>query len=629
MNAKGLILKAFDQYRLKSCIDFRPWEGEKDYIAVIKGRGCWSYVGNLHIGRQELSVGSDCDRISIIEHEFLHALGFWHEHSRSDRDDYVIIMWDRIETGKEHNFQKYDENETSSLNVPYDYTSVMHYSKTAFQNGSEPTIVTRMPEFKNVIGQNLEFSDFDIQKLNRLYGCTSSITFMEQCSFELPNICGMIQNSSSTASWQRVSMVSAGPSTDHTFMGACKGYGYFMHFSTRTGTEMYNAFLETRILYPKRGLQCLQFYYYNSGNENDTLNIFVREYSGNHFDSHLLHIGNVTGKTLGFWQLQMFQLNVTKKFRVVFQGVKGHGASDGGISIDDINLSETQCPTHIWFIRNFTFLLNTSAAGDSGRIYSPRFYSKEGYGFQIGLYVNGTTERPSNLAVYFHLTSGIDDSQMQWPCPWKQVTMLLLDQNPDIRHCMSNQRSITTDPTEVIREGSSAYYFWDNPSKTGIPVTDPNGEKYFRGPGKGTSAFITHDRLHSRDYIKGDGVYLLITMEVDIGLGFGLGTEVWAGAEEVSVGRPHNGSPSMSVEACVWVSSTDVLSIAAVVGSSRGSVKADGRIVSPSAPKSVFGGTSDGGVAMGVGLETLAFFLSCSDWAADLGSIRQARHFNL
>nr|XP_020476554.1 meprin A subunit beta-like [Monopterus albus] len=39
MNARGVILKAFDQYRLKTCIDFTPWKGEKNYISVFKGSG--------------------------------------------------------------------------------------------------------------------------------------------------------------------------------------------------------------------------------------------------------------------------------------------------------------------------------------------------------------------------------------------------------------------------------------------------------------------------------------------------------------------------------------------------------------------------------------------------------------
>lgn len=60
---------------------------------------CFSSVGNQHVGKQRLSIGKNCDRLGTVEHEFLHALGFWHEQSRADRDDYVNIMWDRIEPG--------------------------------------------------------------------------------------------------------------------------------------------------------------------------------------------------------------------------------------------------------------------------------------------------------------------------------------------------------------------------------------------------------------------------------------------------------------------------------------------------------------------------------------------------
>lgn len=64
-------------------------------------KSCFSSVGNRKVGKQRLSIGKNCDRIATIEHEFLHALGFWHEQSRADRDDYVEIMWDRISEGTE------------------------------------------------------------------------------------------------------------------------------------------------------------------------------------------------------------------------------------------------------------------------------------------------------------------------------------------------------------------------------------------------------------------------------------------------------------------------------------------------------------------------------------------------
>ncbi|XP_054141102.1 meprin A subunit beta [Melozone crissalis] len=511
MNAKGVILKAFEQYRLKTCIDFKPWEGEKNYISVFKGSGCWSSVGNLQMGLQQLSIGANCDRIGTVQHEFLHALGFWHEQSRSDRDDYVTIVWDRIQSGKEHNFNKYDDNRSDFLNVPYDYNSVMHYSKTAFKNGTDPTIITNIPDFIDVIGQRMDFSEYDLKKLNRLYNCTSSLSFMDTCSFELENICGMIQGSDDNSDWQRLSQVPAGPNTDHTNMGECKDSGYFMHFDTSAGGEGSTAVLESRILYPKRGFQCLQFYLYNTGNVNDRLNVWVREYTSANPNGTLRFIKEIEGSPETYWQLHHVSLNVTSKFRVVFQGMRGSGLSSGGLSIDDINLSETQCPHHVWHIRNFTHLLNTSPAGKKGIIYSPPFYSSEGYAFQVSLYVNGTTDNPFNLGIYLSLISGANDDHLKWPCPWQQVTMILLDQHPDIRQQMSNQRSVTTDPGRLSE--SSSNYTWDRPDKVGSEATFPNGTKYMRGPGVGTSAFLTHERLRSRNFIKEDGVYILLTME--------------------------------------------------------------------------------------------------------------------
>lgn len=62
-------------------------------------RRCYSSVGNQHVGKQRLSIGNNCDRLGTVEHEFLHALGFWHEQSRADRDDYVDIVWDQIQPG--------------------------------------------------------------------------------------------------------------------------------------------------------------------------------------------------------------------------------------------------------------------------------------------------------------------------------------------------------------------------------------------------------------------------------------------------------------------------------------------------------------------------------------------------
>ncbi|XP_069778662.1 meprin A subunit beta-like [Narcine bancroftii] len=509
VNAKGVILKAFEQYRLKSCIDFKPWSGEDNYISVFKGSGCWSSVGNQHVGRQELSIGERCERIATIEHEFLHALGFWHEQSRPDRDDYVRIMWDRIENGKEHNFNKYDDEVTNTQNIPYDYTSVMHYSSTAFNNGSEPTIITKIAEFSDVIGQRLDFSDYDRQKLNRLYNCTTSLSFLDRCSFEVENICGMTQGSENNVDWQRLSHAPAGPENDFTYMGNCRGNGYFMYFSSSTVQVGHQAFLESRIFYPKRSFQCLQFYFFNSGSEKDELNIWVRLYDKANPNGTVIKVGSVEDMGLNYWQLHHVSLSVSGKFRVRFEGVKRDTSSNGGISIDDVNLSETKCPTHIWHIRNFTSILNTSKLGLLDAIFSPGYYSSEGYAFQIRLQVNDS----SYLGVFLHLVNGTNDDKLAWPCPWMQATMLLMDQHPDIRRRMSHQRSVTTDPTETYTQDNQTFFVWDKPQDVGQLVTDTNGIKYYRGPGMGIRTFLSYKRLKSREFIKGDDAYFLITME--------------------------------------------------------------------------------------------------------------------
>ncbi|KAJ7338785.1 hypothetical protein JRQ81_012687 [Phrynocephalus forsythii] len=309
------------------------------------------------------------------------------------------------------------------------------------------------------------------------------------------------------ADWQRITQVPSGPQTDHTYAGMCQETGYFLHFNTSAGNLDDRALLESRFFYPKRGFQCLQFYYFNSGSEGDQLNILVKEYTEENPNGTLRLVETVQGMK------QVFPLFISFSSRshwVVFEGVKGSTASNGGFSIDDINLSETVCPHHVWHIRNFTDLLNSSPLGSGGRLYSPPFYTPEGYAFEISLYVNGSAT-PFNLAMYVSLISGANDNLLQWPCAWQQVTVALLDQHPDIRERMTNVRSITTDPTYI--QESSKENFWDKPDKVGTNAYFPNGTHYMRGPGYGTSAFLTHQRLKMRDFIKDDGIFILITTE--------------------------------------------------------------------------------------------------------------------
>jgi len=73
------------------------------------------------------------------------------------------------------------------------------------------------------------------------------------------------------------------------------GVGFFMHFSTATGILGDTAYLESRLFYPKRRSQCLQFYHYNSGGADDQLNIWVREYTSENPKGDLRLITKISG----------------------------------------------------------------------------------------------------------------------------------------------------------------------------------------------------------------------------------------------------------------------------------------------------------------------------------------------
>lgn len=65
-------------------------------------------------------------------------------------------------------------------------------------------------------------------------------------------------------------------------MGVIAGQqtGYFIHISTASGQKGDSARLETEEMKPNRecNVQCLEFYYFHSGNESDELNIWIREF---------------------------------------------------------------------------------------------------------------------------------------------------------------------------------------------------------------------------------------------------------------------------------------------------------------------------------------------------------------
>ncbi|XP_066478313.1 meprin A subunit alpha-like [Tiliqua scincoides] len=508
LNAKGVILRALEGFRLKTCVDFKSYNGEKSFIMFRKSKGCWSKIGDIKKG-QNISIGEGCSKKAIVSHEILHALGFYHEQTRTDRDDYIKIWWNQVLPGEEHNFKKRGANRVTDLNTAYDYESIMHYGSFSFsKNRSLPTMTASIPKFNNIIGQRADFSTTDLERLNRMYNCTTSLTFLDHCDFESADICALVQETTDDSDW--IHRKSSSKEKDHTHTGKCKGSGHFMYFNTTSGRRGKVAVLKSRIFSPKRTDQCLQFFFKMTGDPRDKLAIWMKQDDSTGKVRKLVKLRTFEGDDDQNWKIAHVVLKTTKKFRYIFQGIKGNSdISPGGISIDDITLSETKCPSGVWIIRNFSHILHTTAKKYTLR--SPRFYSPEGYSYSISLFPRGQNQSPSASYIHisFNLLSGENDDVLEWPALHRQATVTVVDQTPNVREQMSLERSFTTNPNQFL-PGKNGISRWGKPSAFGEfdPVCNCNRSRSW-----GWLKFISYAQLRQKNYLKNDDLIIFTEFE--------------------------------------------------------------------------------------------------------------------
>jgi hypothetical protein len=168
-------LSAQDRSRLTAAIErlnqteltLRPaTAADRDSVVFVDhGRGCYSYYGRVG-GAQDCHVGG-CSTATMM-HEILHAVGFYHEHARPDRDQHVTVMWDDILEGQKSNFEV---QETAITFGSYDFRSIMHYQATSHSRTGRPTLVPKVPGVK--VGGATDLSDGDLAGIAALYGGAS------------------------------------------------------------------------------------------------------------------------------------------------------------------------------------------------------------------------------------------------------------------------------------------------------------------------------------------------------------------------------------------------------------------------------------------------------------------------
>ena len=165
------------QLCLKDC-------GSADHLHIQNSSGNNSAVGRQ--GGEQIVNITNWDFDFIMAHELAHALGFIHEQARPDRDQWVTIHLENVckatdmncsgglcfrgatQIDCDHNFDIRLEAFTYG---PYDFDSVMHYTRDAFSRNTSDTITVKPPNeaLSNTIGQTTHLSVLDKATMAVLY----------------------------------------------------------------------------------------------------------------------------------------------------------------------------------------------------------------------------------------------------------------------------------------------------------------------------------------------------------------------------------------------------------------------------------------------------------------------------
>ena len=141
-----------------------------NYIHIQPGSGNNSYIG-MKGGEQTINIKNSGYKY-IIMHEIMHSLGFFHEQSRSDRDDYINVNWSNIKPEKVNNFQKQSANSVYDIGS-FNFESIMLYSSwitdTLFvYNPSIPVMTKKDNSTFNANRSYLSMGD--IMSVRAIYG---------------------------------------------------------------------------------------------------------------------------------------------------------------------------------------------------------------------------------------------------------------------------------------------------------------------------------------------------------------------------------------------------------------------------------------------------------------------------
>ncbi|GGD20368.1 hypothetical protein GCM10011368_22870 [Hyunsoonleella pacifica] len=155
--ARSDILTAINTLESATNINFVE-QASGNYIDFVNSTGNFCGRSKLGMigGRQEIELV--CTTQRTIIHEILHALGFFHEHTRPDRDNFIAVNWGNIQSEFSHN---YEISISQAYGTSLDFNSIMLYSSFngSAINSSLPTMTRISDGLPFSGGSNLSVTD--------------------------------------------------------------------------------------------------------------------------------------------------------------------------------------------------------------------------------------------------------------------------------------------------------------------------------------------------------------------------------------------------------------------------------------------------------------------------------------
>jgi uncharacterized protein (TIGR03437 family) len=195
---QGRITGAIEHWNNNTPIRLVRRTDEADYVRFRKHQDvCSSFVGRLS-GEQAINIADHCVEGAVI-HEIGHAVGLFHEQSRTDRDFYLWLIDKNADKRELGNFA---QALTAGEDLGgYDYASIMHYSTTAFSKNGRPVLATVPAGIP--IGQLERLSPADIDAVKRMYGAETNSTVITSFPFGLElEVDGQRVSTPHTVQWE-------------------------------------------------------------------------------------------------------------------------------------------------------------------------------------------------------------------------------------------------------------------------------------------------------------------------------------------------------------------------------------------------------------------------------------------